>query len=48
MKLQKLGIFIKENFKVNMLKIKNIKELGTILFIQRNTEVLHVAYVISI
>ena len=47
MKLQNLAILIKKNFKVNILKIKNIKKLGTILFIQGNTEVLNVAYVIS-
>ena len=37
---------IKKNLKINMLKLKNIVNLGNISTIQRNKEVLHIAYVI--
>ena len=39
-------IFVMKNLKINMLQIKNIVKLGTIVIIQENIEVLHIAYVI--
>ena len=44
MKTQKSAIFVKKNFKINMLQ--NIIKLGTIAMIQKNVEVLHIVYVI--
>ena len=44
--MQKSVIFVKKNVKINMLKIKNIEKLGTIITIQGNIEVLHIAYII--
>ena len=45
--MQKFVIFQKENYlHINMLKMKNIIMLGTIVIIQENTEFLHIAYVI--
>ena len=41
--MPKCAIFVKQHFKKNMLKKKNILKLGTIVIIQ----VLHVAYVTS-
>ena len=38
------SLFVKKNLKINMLKIKNIVKLGTIVIIQVNTEVPHIAY----
>ena len=35
-----------KNLKINMVKIKNFVKLGTIVIMQRNIEVLHIAYVI--
>ena len=46
MKMQKFVPFIKKNLKINMLKIKNIAKLATIVIISVNKEVLHLAYVI--
>ena len=45
-KAQKSAIFVKKDLKINMLKIKNNVELGTIIFIQENIKVLHVVYII--
>ena len=39
-------IFAEESLKINMLKIKNIAKLGTIVIIWVNIEVQHIAYVI--
>ena len=44
--MQKYAIFLQENLKINMLKLKNIVNLGTIAIIQVNTEVVPIAYVI--
>ena len=46
LKIQKFVIFIRENFQINMLKVKNIAKLEIIVIIQENIEVLHIAYVI--
>ena len=46
MKILKFVIFVKKNSKKNMLKIKTIVRLGTILIIQGNIEVLHISYLI--
>ena len=45
MKIQKSVMFVKKNLKINMLKIKNIVKLETIVIIQENIELLHIAYV---
>ena len=42
--MQKFVIFVKENLKINMLKIKIIVKLGTNVVIKGNIEVLHVAH----
>ena len=39
MKIQKSVMFVKKNFKINMLKIKVIVKLVITAIIQRNTEV---------
>ena len=39
-------IFVKKNLKINILKIKNIVKLEIISSIQKNIEVLRLAYVI--
>ena len=44
--MQNFVIFVKK-IKINMLKIKNIVELGIIAIIQGNKEVLHISYIIS-
>ena len=44
MKMLNFVIFMEKSVKINMLKIKNIAKLGTI--IQVNLEVLHLVYVI--
>ena len=44
--MQKSIIFIKKSLKINMLKIKNIVKLGTIVIIHVNIEVLVTAYII--
>ena len=44
--MQKFVIFVKENLKINMLKIKIIVKLGTNGIIQGNIEVQYLAYVI--
>ena len=46
MKMQKFVLFVKKTLSINMLKIKNIVNLGTIVIIQGNIEMLHIAYVI--
>ena len=46
MKMQNSFIFVKKNLKTNISKIKNILELEIIVIIQKNIEVLHIAYVI--
>ena len=46
MKMQILVAFARKNLKVNMLKIRNILKLVTIVIIQVKIEVLHIAYVI--
>ena len=42
MNKQKFALFVKENFKIIMLKIKNIAKLGVIFHIQVNIEVLEI------
>ena len=44
--MQKFVTFVKKGLKINMLKIKIILKLGTIVIIQGNIEVLHTAYII--
>ena len=44
-KMQKSVIFVKENLKKNILKTKNIVNLGVIVIIQGNIEVLRIVYV---
>ena len=46
MKIQKFASFVKKNLKINMLKIKSIIKLGTIVTMKGNIEVLHMTYVI--
>ena len=46
MKMEKSVIFVMKKFKMNMLKIKNILKLETIVIIQESLEVLRIAYVI--
>ena len=46
MKMQKSIIFVKKSLKIKMLKIKNNVKLGTIVIMQVNIDVLHIAYVI--
>ena len=46
MKMQKSVNFVKENLKINILKIRNIVKLHTIVIIQGNMEMLHIAYLI--
>ena len=45
LKTQKFVIFIRENFQINMLKMKNIAKLEIVVIIQENIEVFHIAYV---
>ena len=40
----KISYICKKNLKINMIKIKNILKLRTIVIIQGNIEVLHIAY----
>ena len=42
----KFVIFLKKNIKMNMLEIKNIIKLETIVIIPANIMLLHIAYVI--
>ena len=44
MKMQKFAIFVNKNLKINILKIKNIVKLKTLVIIQLNTEVLYIVY----
>ena len=46
MKMEKSVIFVKKNFKINILKVNNIVKLEIIVIIQGNIEVLRIAYVI--
>ena len=46
MKIQKHVTLVQKNVKINMLKIKNIEKLETIIIMQVNIKMLHVAYVI--
>ena len=46
MEIQKSVIFVKNNPKINNLKIKNLVYLEIIVIIQGNIEVPHIAYVI--
>ena len=46
MKMQKFIILVKKIPNINMLKIKNIEKLVTIVIMQVNIEALHIAYVI--
>ena len=42
----KTAIFVKKSLKINILKIKNVVKLEIIVFMQVNTEVLHIVHVI--
>ena len=44
-KIQTFVIFIEKNLIINMIKIKNIVNLGIIVIIQDNIEVLRMAYI---
>ena len=46
MKMQTFAIIVKNNLKINMLTIKNIVKLATIVIMQVNIEVPHIALVI--
>ena len=46
MKMQIFVIFLKNSFKINMIKMKNIVKLRAIVIIQMYIEVLNIAYVI--
>ena len=48
MKMQRSALFVKKNLKINMLKIKNIVELGTTVIMQVNVEKLQIAYLFSL
>ena len=48
MKMLKFVIFVKKNSKKNMLKIKTIVRLGTILIIQGDIEVLHIHIIFNL
>ena len=43
--MQKFFIIVTEKLKINMLQIKNILKLETIVIIQVNMEVLNVSYI---
>ena len=45
-KMKKIVIFVKKNLKINMLKTKNIVNLGTVVIVQMKIEVLHKAYAV--
>ena len=47
LRMQISVIFVKKNFKINMVKIKNIVKLETIVIMQVNIDVLHIVYVIQ-
>ena len=44
--LQKFVIFVNKNFKRNMLNLKYIVKVVTIVIMQVNIEMLHITYVI--
>ena len=46
MKLQKIALFVKRNFNVNMFKVKIIVKFEIIVIILGNIKVLLIAYVI--
>ena len=46
MKMKTFAIFVKKSLKINILKIKNVVKLEIIVFMQVNTEVLHIVHVI--
>ena len=46
MKMQKLAILVMKILKINLQKIENFIQLGTIAIIEENTEVLFIPYVI--
>ena len=46
MKMPKSVIFVKKNLKINMWKIKSIRDLEIVVIIYGNIEVLHIAYII--
>ena len=46
MKMQKPIIFVKKDLKIKMQKIKNNVKLGTIVIMQVNIDMLHIAYLI--
>ena len=46
MKIEKSVIFVKENFKINIWKRKNIVMVEIIVIVQEDIELLHKAYVI--
>ena len=45
LKIQKPVRFVKKNLKINMIKIKNIVKLETMVIIQENIEDRHIPYV---
>ena len=45
-KAQESAIFVRKRLKVNMLRIKDTGNLGTIVITEMDTEVLHIAYII--
>ena len=42
--MRKFVIFVKKNVKLNILKINSVVNVEIIVIIQRNLEVLHIAY----
>ena len=46
MKMQKSGIFVKNNLKIDISEIENMIKLETTVIIQENIEVLHIANLI--
>ena len=47
MKMQKCAILIKNNLNINILKIKKYCKVRTVVTIQGDIEVLHIAYLIK-
>ena len=46
MKMQKSAIFLKKSLEINILKLTNIKKLGTIVVMHVNIKVVYIAFVI--
>ena len=46
MKMQKSAIFLKKRLEINILKLTNIKNLGTIAVIHVSIKVVYIAFVI--